>query len=240
MLAGIRFVFLHGWSAILATASFPLLQTYTALPLWGIACIAAAVIATGLIVERRRYPKERLRQLAVELIRQEKAFLDRFIPLSESEATFCIFHIARILPSVTSSKELQTRFRGWYDVMHSHTQNVIRDWLVREIGWLEHTFKHSVDSRLLSDAFNKFLSFASRYEYCIEAVAREIERAKEDSEPNDLDVKTFESLKAEYESFRTEYDGFIHGFRIFSATLCGELGETWQDGRIKTAKVLKV
>lgn len=112
--------------------------------------------------------------------------------------------------------------------------------MVREIEWLEHTFKHSVDSRLLSDAFNKFLSFTSRYEYCIEAVAREIERAKEDSEANDLDVKTFESLKAEYESFRTEYDGFIHGFRIFSVTLCSELGVTWQDGRIKTAKVLKV
>ncbi len=44
MLAGIRFVLLHGWSAILATASFPLLQTYTALPLWGIACMAAAMI----------------------------------------------------------------------------------------------------------------------------------------------------------------------------------------------------
>lgn len=240
MLAGIRFVLLHGWSAILATASFSLLQTYTTLPLWGIACIAAVLIAAGLIVEKRRYPKERLRQLAVELIRQEKAFLNRFIPLSESEATFCIFHVARTLPSVTSSKELQARFRGWYDVMHSHTQNVMRDWLVREIEWLERTFERSADSKLLSDAFNKFLSFASRYEYSIETVAREIERAKEDSEPNDLDAKTFDSLKAEYESFRTEYDGFVHGFRIFSATLCNGLGETWQDGRIKTAKVLKV
>ena len=240
MLTGIRFVLLHGWSAILATASFPLLQTYTALPLWGIAFIAAAMITVGLVVERRRYPRERLRQSAVELIRQEKTFLDRFIPLSESEATFCIFHVAGTLPSVTSSKELQVRFSGWYDVMHSHTQNVMRDWLVREIEWLERTFERSVDSKLLSDAFNKFLSFASRYEYCIEAVAREIERAKKDSEPNDLDLKTFDNLKAEYESFRTEYDGFVHGFRIFSATLCNELGETWQDGRIKTAKVLKV
>ena len=85
-----------------------------------------------------------------------------------------------------------------------------------------------------------FPSFTSRYEYCIEAVAREIERAKEDSEPNALDIKTFDSLKAEYESFRTEYDGFVHGFRIFSATLCSELKEAWQDGRIKTAKVLKL
>ena len=111
---------------------------------------------------------------------------------------------------------------------------------MREIEWLEHTFSRSVSSRLLSDAFNKFLSFASRYEYCIEAVAREIQRAKKESEPNALDAKTCDSLKAEYESFRTEYDGFVHGFRIFSARLCSELGETWQDGRIKTAKVLKV
>ena len=117
MLATIRFILVHGWSAILATAAFPLLQTFTALPLWGIACIAVLIIGAGLIVERTRYPKERLKQFASELIRQEKAFLDRFIPLSESEATFCIFHVARVLPSVTSSKELQTRFRGWYDVI---------------------------------------------------------------------------------------------------------------------------
>ncbi len=240
MLAGIRFVLLHGWSAILATASFPLLQTYTELPLWGIACIAAAMIAAGLVIEKRRYPREKLRQLAIELIRQEKTFLDRFIPLSESEATFCIFHVARTLPSVTSTKELQVRFSGWCDVMRSHTQNVMRDWLVREIEWLKRTVERPVDSKLLSDAFGKFISFASRYDYCIEAVAGEIERAEKYSEPNALDLKTFNNLKAEYESFRTEYDGFVHSFRIFSATLYNELGETWQDGRIKTAKVLKV
>lgn len=240
MLAVIRFILVRGWSAILATAAFPLLGTYTALPLWGIACIAALIIGAGLIVERIRYPKERLKQFASELIRQEKVFLDRFIPLSESEATFCIFHVSRTLPSVTSSKELQTRFSGWYEVMHSHTQNIMRDWLVREIEWLKRAFEQSVDPKLLSNAFDKFLSFASRYEYCIEAIVREIERAKKDSEPNALDVKTFDRLKAEYESFRTEYDGFVHGFRIYSATLCSELKEDWQDGRIKTAKVLEL
>ena len=226
--------------AILATAAFPLLQTYTTRRLWSIACVAALIIGAGLIVERTRYPKERLKQLASELIRQEKTFLERFIPLSESEATFCIFHVARTLPSVTSSEELQTRFRGWYEVMHGHTQNIMRDWLVREIEWLEHTFERSSTSKLLSDALNKFLSFASRYEHCVDSVAQEIERAKEDSEPTALDSKTFDRLKAEYESFRTEYDGFVHGFRIFSATLCSELKEAWQDGRIKTAKVLKL
>lgn len=240
MLAATRFVLLRGWSAILAAAAFPLLQAYTTLPLWGIACIAALIIGAGLVVERTRYPKERLKQLASELIRQEKTFLDRFIPLSESEATFCIFHVARTLPSTTSSRELQTRFNGWYEVMRGHTQNTMRDWLVREIEWLERTFERSPTSELLSDAFNKFLSFVSRYEHCIDSVATEIERAKKDSEPTALDSKTFDRLKAEYESFRTEYDGFVHGFRIFSATLCTELKETWQDGRIKTARVLKL
>jgi len=240
VLAGIRFVLAHGWSAILAAAIFALLPTYTALPFWSIACMAAAIIATGLIIERRQYPKERLRQLAVELIRQEKVFLNRFIPLTGSEMTFCIFHIARMLPSVTSTRELKSRFTGWYKVMEDYTQNVMKDWLVREIEWLERIFPQSVNSKLLSDAFDKFLIFASRYEYCIEAVAREIERANEDSAPNELDVQMFNNLKAEYESFRTEYDGFVQGFRIFSARLCSEFGETWQDGRIKTAKVLKV
>ena len=61
MLAGIRFGLFRGWSAILAAATFPVLQTYTALPLWGIACIAALMIAGGLVVERRRYPRERLK-----------------------------------------------------------------------------------------------------------------------------------------------------------------------------------
>lgn len=240
MLAGIRFVLVRGWSAILAAASFALLPTYTVLPLWSIACIAAAIIAAGLIVERRQYPKERLRQLAVELIRQEKVFLNRFIPLTGSEVTFCIFHVARTLPSVTSTKELKTYLTGWYNVMENHTQNVMKDWLVREIEWLERIFPRSVNSKFLSDAFNKFLSFASRYEYCVGTVAREIERAKEDSAPNELDVQVFNNLKAEYESFRTEYDGFVHEFRIFSARLCSEFEETWQDGRIKTAKVLRV
>jgi len=198
------------------------------------------MIASGLVVEKRRYPGERVRQLAGELIRQEKTFLDRFIPLSQSQATFCIFFVARALPSVTSDKDLKTRFTGWYDAIGSHTQNVMRDWLAREIEWLEHTFSQSVSSRLLCDAFSKFLSFASRYENCIEAVAREIERAKNESEPGTLDVKSFNRLKAAYEGFRTEYDGFVHGFRTFSARLCSELGETWQDDRIKTAEVLTV
>lgn len=98
----------------------------------------------------------------------------------------------------------------------------------------------SPSSKLLSDAFNKCLSFVSRYEHRIDGAAREIERAKKDSDPTTLDSQTFDNLRAEYESFRTEYDGFVHGFRIFAGALCSELKETWQDGRLKTAKVLKL
>lgn len=76
-----------------------------------------------------------------------------------------------------------------------------------------------MDCCCLSDALNKFLSFVSRYEHCTDGVAREIERAKKDSEPTTLDNKTFDSVRAEYESFVPNMIGLCMGF-VFSLPLC--------------------
>ena len=238
----VRFVFLQGWGALLIVFLSVFAVTHD-LPLFVVLPAAVAILAVDLMTKRilssRQFAKERLQQLGKDLIRQENTFLARFLPLSSSEATFSIFHVARQLPSVTSRKELQAAFTAWHDAMTSISQNVMRDWLGREIQWLEKAVKQAPDPGLLSDAFAKFLSFVSRYHQCIEKAAHEIERAEKDSEEHELDKKMLTTLKTEYEAFRTEYDGFVHGFRIFAARLSEQLNETWQDGRIKTAEVLK-
>lgn len=115
---GIKFIIARGWSAIVATAASILLISYTRLPIWAIVTVVIIIIGVGLWMERQRHSKERIKELANDLARQQSYFLETFLPLSDSEARYSLFHMIRLLPAlVTDNASIKLMI---YDKIKTH------------------------------------------------------------------------------------------------------------------------